>query len=65
MSDDAVHQGYYDPYDDIDEGKLVHWYQARPLTLGAAQVSGAVVGAMALGALAAVGILALTGRLRD
>ena len=60
MSDEDI---YID--DDDDEMEIVHWYEARPMTLSAAQASGAVVAAFALGALTAVGVLALVGRIRD
>jgi len=58
--DDAV---YLD--EDEHETEIVHWYEARPMTLSAAQASGAVITAFALGALTAVGALALMGRIRD
>lgn len=51
--------------DDLDGADIVEWYEARPVTVSAAAAAGSVVAAFALGALTAVGILALTGRLDD
>ncbi len=48
-----------------DDMEIVHWYEPEPMSLSMAQASGAVVTAFALGVLATVGILALTGRIRD
>ena len=52
------------PFDEVDDilppepnGELVHWMQARPLTVGAAGISMATAGAFALGALAVVALL--------
>jgi hypothetical protein len=46
--------------DDPDvEPEIVHWMEPRPLSVGAAGLSGAVAGAFVLGALTAVGVLTL------
>ena len=42
-----------------EEPEIVHWMEPRPLTVGAAGLSGAVAGAFVLGAATAVGVLAL------
>lgn len=63
MRDEDEHEVWLD--DEGAEPEIVHWYEARPMTLSAAQASGAVVTAFALGALTAVGVLALLGRIRD
>lgn len=56
-------------FEDIDDilppepnGELVHWMEPRPLTLGTAGVSLAAAGAFALGALAAVTVMAILRR---
>jgi len=56
-----------DLYVDEDDGSpdIVEWYEARPLTVSTAGATGAVIGAFVLGALTAVGALALLGRLDD
>jgi hypothetical protein len=57
-------------YDDVDggsddggptdtNGELVHWMQAKPLSVGAVGISAAAAGAFALGAATAVAVLAL------
>ena len=51
--------------DGYDEADIVEWYEARPVTVPTAVAAGAVVTAFALGALTAVGVLFLTGRLDD
>ncbi|WP_296815210.1 hypothetical protein [Brevundimonas sp.] len=51
--------------DSDDDMEIVHWYEPEPMSLSLAQASGAVVTAFALGVLTAVGVLALTGRIRD
>lgn len=50
---------------DEETGKIVQWYDGRPLSVPVGIVTGSVLAAFALGALAAVGALALVGRLRD
>lgn len=50
---------------DFDEGEIVEWYETRPVTVSAAAATGSLVAAFALGALTAVGVLALLGRLDD
>ena len=56
-------QAYAD--EDLHEADIVEWYEARPVTVPTAVAAGAVVTAFALGALTAVGVLFLTGRLDD
>jgi hypothetical protein len=51
--------------DDPDEADIVAWYETRPVTVPTAVATGALVAAFAFGALAAVGVLALMGRLDD
>lgn len=53
--------------DDLEEGPadIVEWYEARPVTVPLAIATGSIVGAFALGVVAAVGALALMGRLED
>jgi hypothetical protein len=51
--------------DTDDDMEIVHWYEPEPMSLSLVQASGAVVTAFALGVLTAVGVLALTGRIRD
>lgn len=64
-ADDTIYEaeGYMD--DDLREADIVEWYEARPVTVPTAVAAGAVVSAFALGALTAVGVLFLTGRLDD
>lgn len=55
---------YSDDYvDDVlpsePNGELVHWMEPRPLTVGPAGISAAALGAFALGAAVAVGVLAV------
>ena len=46
-------------------GKIVQWFDRRRPVLSAPVATGAILTAFTLGALAAVGALALVGRLRD
>ena len=64
-ADDTIYEaeGYMD--EDLQEADIVEWYEARPVTVPTAVAAGAVVTAFALGALTAVGVLFLTGRLDD
>lgn len=64
-ADDTIYEaeGYMD--DDLREADIVEWYEARPVTVPTAVAAGAIVSAFALGALTAVGVLFLTGRLDD
>jgi len=48
-----------------EDGEIVHWYERPKLRVSPAAATGATLGAFALGALTAVGILALLGRIRD
>lgn len=52
---------YYDEESE-DEADIVEWYAARPLTVSTVVAVGSIVGAFALGLLAAMGALALMGR---
>ena len=52
-------------YTDEDEGEIVEWYSARPLTVSPAVATGSIIGAFALGVLTAVGALALMGHFDD
>ena len=45
------------------ETEVVHWMDRRPLTIGAAGLSGAVAGAFLLGAVAALGLVVLSSRI--
>lgn len=49
-----------DAPEDEPDRELVQWMQPRPLTVGARGLTGAVVAAFALGAVTAVGVMALT-----
>ena len=64
-AEDAIYhaEGYHD--DDLDDADIVEWYEARHVTVPAAVATGAIIGAFTLGVLAAVGALALMGRLDD
>jgi hypothetical protein len=57
------------PKDDFDEDEpdkdIVHWMDARPLGVSTVGMSTVIAGAFAVGALTAVGLLFLSGRLRD
>jgi len=44
------------------EAEVVHWMDRRPLSVGAAGLSGAVAGAFLLGAVAALGLVVLSSR---
>jgi len=65
----TVEDAIYDPDlysdEDLEEADIVEWYEARPVTVPAAVATGAIIGAFALGVVAAVGALALMGRLDD
>jgi hypothetical protein len=50
--------------DDEPDKEIVHWMEARPLGVSTVGVSSVMAGAFAVGALTAVGLLFLTGRLR-
>jgi hypothetical protein len=51
--------------DDLHEADIVEWYETRPVTVSAAVATGSIITAFTLGALTAVGVLFLTGRLDD
>lgn len=67
----TVEDALYDPDlyrdDDLEEGPadIVEWHEARPVTVPLAIATGSIIGAFALGVVAAVGALALLGRLDD
>lgn len=64
-AEDAIYEaeGHHD--DDLHEADIVEWYEARPMTVSTHVATGAIIGAFVLGALTAVGALALMGRLDD
>jgi hypothetical protein len=51
--------------DDLHEADIVEWYETRPVTVSTAVATGSILTAFTLGALTAVGVLFLTGRLDD
>ena len=51
--------------DDLHEADIVEWYETRPVTVSTAVAAGSIITAFTLGALTAVGVLFLTGRLDD
>lgn len=59
--DDAYDEGLSDP----NATEIVERYARRPVTVSTAAATGSVVGAFALGALTAVGIMALLRNARD
>ncbi|MHC3128097.1 hypothetical protein OB03_12780 [Brevundimonas sp. GN22] len=59
--DDAYDEGLRDP----NATEIVERYARRPVTVSTAAATGSVVGAFALGALTAVGIMALLRNARD
>lgn len=54
----SSHEIEFEP-DEAPQAELVHWMEPRHLRVGPAGLSGAVAGAFVLGALTAVGVLAL------
>lgn len=67
-AEDVIYNASLYAEDDFDEhgpADIVEWYEARPVTVPAAVAAGSIIGAFALGALTAVGVLFLTGRLED
>ncbi len=56
---------YYEDAADEGEADIVEWYEARPVTVSTAVATGSIVAAFALGALTAVGALALLGYMDD
>jgi hypothetical protein len=58
----------YEDFDDLlpvrPNGELVHWMDPRPMSLGAAAVTAAVVGAFAAGLGAALLVTSLTQMVR-
>lgn len=65
MSDNPLHDADAYREDDLDEADIVEWYEARPVTVSTAVASGSIIAAFALGALTAVGALALLGYLDE
>jgi len=51
--------------DEDEAGEIVHWQARPPLHLSTIQATSATLLAFGLGALAAVGALALLGKIRD
>jgi hypothetical protein len=51
--------------EDGDAEALVHWYAARPVTVSTAAATGAVIGAFAVGVIAALAAVALAQQLDD
>ena len=51
--------------DEDDSPELVHWFDRPPVELNSGQMAALLAGAFTAGALAAAGLLALSGRLRD
>ena len=51
-------------FDDEDDGELIEWFDDPGLHVQPAVFAATIAGAMAVGALGAVGVLALLGRLR-
>ncbi|MGV9008993.1 hypothetical protein [Brevundimonas sp.] len=66
-AEDVIYNSKLYADDDFNEHgpDIVEWYEARPVTVPAAVAAGSILGAFALGALTAVGILFLTGQLED
>lgn len=52
-----------DNFAEAREAEVVHWMDRRPLSIGAAGLSGAVAGAFLLGAVAALGLVVLSTRI--
>ena len=48
-----------------DPQEIVHWFDRPPVELNGMEMAAVIASAFTAGALAAVGLLALTGRLRD
>lgn len=65
MTADVIKDPDYFSDEELEEGDIVEWYEARPVTVPAAVAAGAIIGAFALGVLTAVGALTLMGRLDD
>ena len=61
----GAEEALIDDYDDYEEADIVEWYEARPVTVSTAVATGSIVAAFALGALTAVGALALLGHFDD
>lgn len=51
--------------EDLHEADIVEWYEARPMTVSTATAVGSVIAAFALGALTAVGVMALVDQFDD
>ena len=66
-AEDVIYNSKLYDEDDFNERgpDIVEWYEARPVTVPAAVAAGSILGAFALGALTAVGIIFLTGQLDD
>lgn len=55
---------FEDMLDEAPNGAVVRWMDRPPMHVGAAALSSAVAGAFLLGAVAAFGLMALSGRFR-
>ncbi|WP_372708277.1 hypothetical protein [Brevundimonas sp.] len=64
-AEDVLHDAEVYADDDLNDADIVEWYEARNVNVSTPVAAGAVIGAFALGALVAVGALALMGRLDD
>lgn len=64
-AEDRIYEAEGFPDDDLHEADIVEWYEARPMTVSTAAAIGAVIGAFALGALTAVGVMALMDQFDD
>lgn len=58
MTEAEVHQ-------EEDDQEIVHWFDRPPVELNGAEMAGVIATAFVAGAAAAIGVLAITGRLRD
>jgi hypothetical protein len=50
--------------EEADPQEIVHWFDRPPVELDGREMAAVIAGAFTAGALAAVGLLALSGRLR-
>lgn len=64
-AEDVIHDADLYTDGDLDEADIVEWYETRPVSVSTGVATGSIIAAFALGALTAVGALALMGRLDD
>lgn len=64
-AEDAIYDAELYADDDLDDADIVEWYETRPVQVSTAVATGSLIGMFVLGALTAVGALALMGRLDD